>query len=135
MKLLMQIKGKVKDNYLFNLKLTVNNRIKNVMSCCIDLHYLLHVISTVACQEIEVVRFIGCFHLYLFLSYVNKNTRSNLSKTYYQIRSTRFPKEKANFLPPRSLFSSLITNNKTRCTYSNPLMPDEGQLAKPTAKS
>ena len=42
MKLPMDNKGKVVDNYLFNLKLIVKNRIKTVMSCCIDLHYLLY---------------------------------------------------------------------------------------------
>ena len=42
MKLPMDNKGKVVDNYLFNLKLIVKSRIKTVMSCCIDLHYLLY---------------------------------------------------------------------------------------------
>ena len=53
MKLLMESKEKVKDNYLFNLTLIVSNRIKNVISCCIDLHYFLYIISTVPCQEIK----------------------------------------------------------------------------------
>ena len=43
MELLMENKGKVMENYLFNLKIhSVKNQIKNVMSCCIDLHYLLY---------------------------------------------------------------------------------------------
>ena len=35
-------KGKVMDNYLFNLKFSVKKSIKSIMSCCIDLHYLLY---------------------------------------------------------------------------------------------
>ena len=40
MELLMKNKRKVMDNYLFDLKFT--DWIKNVTSCCIDLHYLLY---------------------------------------------------------------------------------------------
>ena len=43
MELLMEEKGNVMDNYLFNLKLTVSkNCINNIMSRCIDLHYLMY---------------------------------------------------------------------------------------------
>ena len=39
-------------------------------------------ICTVACQEIEVVKFLGLFHLCLFLTYIYQTTKSNLSKSY-----------------------------------------------------
>ena len=39
----MENKGKFIDKYLFNLKFTVAiTGLKNVMSCCIDVHYLLY---------------------------------------------------------------------------------------------
>ena len=100
----------------------MKNRIINVMSCCIDLHYLMYYRNDLHCGmsgdwSAEVF---GSFHLCLFLSYVNQTTKSNLSKNYYQIQSTGFPKQKTNFLPSRQLFSSIIT----KCvTYFNPLMP------------
>ena len=40
--------------------------------------------------------------------YVNQTIKRNLCKTCYQIRNTEFPNQKANVLPPRYLFSSLI---------------------------
>ena len=64
-------------------------------------------ICTVACQETEVVRFLGSFHLCLFLNYFNQTTKSNLSKNYYQIWS---PKQKTNFIQPRQFFSLLIAS-------------------------
>ena len=42
MELLMENKGKVVSNYLFNQKFSVKNWIKNIMSCYIDLHYLFY---------------------------------------------------------------------------------------------
>ena len=73
-------------------------------------------ICTVACQEIEVLRSLGSFHLCLFLNYVNQTTKSDLSKIHYQIRSMGFPKQKTNFLP--QLFSLLITKRVlTVCSY------------------
>ena len=66
-------------------------------------------ICTVACQETEVVKFLGSFHLCLFLNYVNQTTKSNLSKIYHQIRS---PKQTTNFLQPRQFFSILIRSFK-----------------------
>ena len=55
-------------------------------------YYITNMICTVACQEIEVVRFLGSLHLCLFFNYVSQTTRSNLSKNYYQIWSTEFSK-------------------------------------------
>ena len=87
----MKNKGKVIDNYSFNLKFTVS-KTGLKMLCHVALIYTIYCITdmifTVACQEIEVVRFLGSFHLCLFLNYVNQETKSNLSKNYYQIRST-----------------------------------------------
>ena len=59
----------------------------------IDLYYLLYYrygLHCLACQKIEVEKFLGSFHLCLFLTYVNQTTKSNLSKNYYQILGTGF---------------------------------------------
>ena len=90
------------DNNLFSLKILVS-KTELKMLCYIDLHYFLYyrLDSTVAYQEIKVVRFLGLFHLCLFLNYVSQTTKSNLLRYYYQIRSTGFPKQKINFLPLR----------------------------------
>ena len=104
MELLMENKEKVMDNYLLNLKFTVSKaglKILCHVALICAIFCIADMICTVACQEIEVVRFLGLFHLFLFLNYVNQTTKSNLSKNYYQIRSTEFPKQKTNFLPPR----------------------------------
>ena len=74
------------------------------MSSYIDLHYFLYY---------RYVRLLGLFYLVPFLCYANQTTKSNLPRNYYQIRRTRFRKQKTNFLPPRFFF----TNDKTRCTY------------------
>ena len=104
MELLIENKGKVMDNYLTNLKFTVSKTTLKIL-CHITLvctiYCITNMICTVACQEIEVVRFLGSSHPGLFLNYVNQTTKSNFSKNYYQIRSTGFPKQKTNFLPPR----------------------------------
>ena len=81
MELLMKNKGKVMDNYIFNLKFTVSKtRLK--MLCRVALictiYCITDMICAVACQEIEVVRFLGSFHFCLFLNYVNQTT-----KTYF----------------------------------------------------
>ena len=55
-------------------------------------------ICTVACQKIEVVRFLGSFHLCLFLNYVNQT----------------------KFLTTTVII--FVINNKTRFTYFNPLI-------------
>ena len=65
------------------------------------IYCIADMICTVAYQETGVVRFVCLFHLCLFLNYVSKTTKSNLSKNYYRIQSTGFPKQKTNFLPPR----------------------------------
>ena len=100
----MENKGKVMDKCLFNLKFTVPKTELKILfhvALICTIYCITNIICTVACQEIEVVRFLGSFHLCLFLNYVKQITKSNLSKTYYQIRSTGFPKQKTNFLPPR----------------------------------
>ena len=104
--LLMESKEKVKDNYLFNLTLIVSNRIKNVISCCIDLHYFLYIISTVPCQEIKWWK--------------------------------RFPKEKTDFLPPRSLLffiNNKITKRLVLTLTLSCQIVRKGQSVKPTPKS
>ena len=104
MELLIENEEKVKDNYLFNLKFTVS-KTELKMLCHVSLictiYCITDTICTAACRKIEVVRFLGSFHLCIFLNYVNETTKSNLSKNHYQIRSTGFPKQKTNFLPPR----------------------------------
>ena len=100
MELLMENKGKVMDNCIFNLKFTVSKtRLK--MLCHVALictiHSIIDTICIVAYQEIEVVMFLGSSHRCLLLNYVNQATKGNLSKHYYQLRSTGFPKQKTNF--------------------------------------
>ena len=104
MELLMENKGKVMDNYSFNLKFTVPKTELTILchvALICSIYCITDMIYTVAFQETEVVRFLGSFHLCLFLNYVNQITKSNLLKNYYQIRSTGFPKQKTNFLSPR----------------------------------
>ena len=102
--LLIENKGKVADNYLFNPKFTVSKTALKILchvALICTIYCITYMICTVACQEIEVVMFLGSFHLCLFLNFVNQTTKSNLSEHYYQIWSTGFPKQKTNFLPPR----------------------------------
>ena len=117
----MENKGKLMDSYLFNRKFTVS-KTGLKMLCHIALictiFYITDMICTVACQEIKVVRFLGSFYLCLFLNYVNQTTKSNLSKNYYQTRST---KTKDKFLTTMVII--FFINNKTNCAYFNPLMP------------
>ena len=110
MELLMEKKEKIMDNYLFNLKFIVSKTgLKTLchVASISTIQFITDMICTVACQETEVVRFLGSFHLCLFLNYFNQTTKSNLSKNYYQIWS---PKQKTNFLQPRYIFSLLITS-------------------------
>ena len=97
-------KEKCMDNYLFNRKFTVSktglNMLCHVALIC-NIYSVTDIICTVACQEIDVVRFLCSFHLCLFLNYVSQTIKSILSKNYHQIRSTGFPKQKTNFLPPQ----------------------------------
>ena len=91
----MENKGEVKDNYLFNLKFTVSKtELKMLCHAALicTIYCITDMICTLACQGIELVRFLGSFHLCLFLNYVKQTSKSSLSKTYYQIRSTGFPK-------------------------------------------
>ena len=94
-------------------------------------------VGTVACQEIEVVKFLGSFQLCFFLSYVNQSIKSNLSKNYCQIWNTGFLKQKTNFLPPRSLFSLLLTKRVVLTVTLICLVIGKGQtyLKKPKAIS
>ena len=61
------------------------------------IYCITDMICTVACQKIEVERFLSSFHLCLFLNYVNHTTKSNLSKNYKRIRRTGFQKPKEKF--------------------------------------
>ena len=79
----MEGEGKVMDNDLLNLKFTVSKNglemLCHVALIC-TLYYITDLICTVACQEIEVVRFPNSFHLCIYLSYVNQTRNSILSK-------------------------------------------------------
>ena len=86
MELLMEKEGKNIDNHLFNLKFTVSKSglkmLCHVALIC-TIYCINDMLCTVACQEIEVVRFLCSLHLCLFLNYVNQTTKSKLSKGYY----------------------------------------------------
>ena len=104
MELIMKNKEKVVDNYLFKLKFTVSRKCYGLKMWChvaliCTIYYITDMICNVANQEIETVRFLGPFHLCFFLNYVNQTAKSNLSKNYYQIQDTGFPKQKKNFFP------------------------------------
>ena len=75
MELLMENKGKVMDNYLFNLKFIVSKTglkmLCHVALIC-TIYCITGMICTVTCLEIEVVRLLGSFHRFLFLSYANQ---------------------------------------------------------------
>ena len=79
MALPMEKNGQFMDNYLFNRKF-IASKTRLKMLCHVALictiYCITDMICTVACQEIEVVRFLGSFHLCLFLSYVNHTTKS-----------------------------------------------------------
>ena len=61
-----------------------------VIGLICTIYCITDMVCTAACQRIEVERFLGSFHLCLFLTYVNQTTKSNLSKNYYQILGTGF---------------------------------------------
>ena len=44
------------------------------------IYFITDMICTVACQEIEVVRFLGSFHHCLFLNYDNQTTKQFIKK-------------------------------------------------------
>ena len=90
-------------------------KIKNIMSCCIDLHYLHTVNSANQCNLTYLYRYdlrinmsrywsgdLSWFvpSLYLF-QLCQPDHKNQLIKNYYQIWSTRFPKQKTNLLPSR----------------------------------
>ena len=87
------------DNYLFNLKFT-GSKTGLKMLCHAALICTIYCITDMICtaefQVIDLVRFLGLFHFYLFFNYINQTTKSK--KSYYQIRGTEFPKQKTNFL-------------------------------------
>ena len=94
----MKSKGKVMDHYLFNLKFTVSKTgLKTLyhVALIFTIYCITDMTGTVECQEIKVVWFLGSFHVYLFLNYVNQTTKRKkellLIKNYNQIRSTGFP--------------------------------------------
>ena len=97
----------------------------------IDICCITEMIWTVPCQEIEMVRFLGSFHLCLLLNYVNQTTKSNLSNSKCGISKT-------NFLTTRQLFSLIITKRVvlTLTLWCHVVIP-KGQtyLNKPTTKS
>ena len=75
----MEKNGQFMENYLFNRKF-IASKTGLKMLCHVALictiYCITDMICTVACQEIEVVRFLGSFHLCLFLSYVNQTTEN-----------------------------------------------------------
>ena len=98
----MENKAKYMDNYLLNKKFTVLKTglkvLYHVALIC-TIYCITDMICTVACPEIEVMR---------FFSFSIMSTRPQ--KAFYQKLITRsFPKQKTNFSLPRQLFSSLIT--------------------------
>ena len=108
------------DNYLFNLKFRVSKtRLK--MLCHVGLictiYCITDMICTVACQDIELVWFLGSFHLLLFLNYVNKAISQKLIIKF----GVRDFQRKVEFLTTTVIIFSI--NNITCCTYFNPLMP------------
>ena len=91
----MESDGKVMNNEFFNLKFAVSKNglemLRHVALIC-TIYCIADLICTVACQETEVVRFPSSFHLCIYLNYINQTPKSILSKNYYQIRGTGFPK-------------------------------------------
>ena len=78
----MENKGKFIDDYLFNQKFAVPKtglKILCHVALICTIYCVTDMICTVASQEIEVVRFLGSFHLYLFLNYFSQTTKSNVS--------------------------------------------------------
>ena len=81
MKSPMEYRGKVIDNYLINLKFTVSKaglKILCHVALICTIFCITDLICSVACQEIEAVRFLGWFHICLFLNYLSQTTKSNL---------------------------------------------------------
>ena len=100
--LLMENKGKVMGNYLFNLKFTVSKigyLICNVMSHWFVLFTVLPL--WLALKHVRRFKWWGCLvrSTCLFLNYVKQTKKKQLSKNYYQLRSTGFSKQKTNLLP------------------------------------
>ena len=70
----------------------IKNRINNVMSCCIDLHYSLFYLDDFHPQwyfKRGLLRFLSSFRLCLFLSYVNLTVIGNLSLTFSYVNLTK----------------------------------------------
>ena len=83
-------------------------------------------ICTVACQEIEAVRFLGSFHLCLsqlcqpdykkqFIKKLLPNSEHGISKTKDKFLST--------------MVIIFFINNKTCCTYLNPFIPGGSKIS------
>ena len=101
-KLPRENKDKFMDHYLFNWKFAVSKTGLKVL-CLVALICTIYCITDTICnvknQEIEVERFLVSVNLCLFLNCVTQTTKIILAKNHYQIRNTRFPKQKTNFLP------------------------------------
>ena len=110
----MENKGKFMDNYLFNQKITVSKTVLKMLchvALICTIYCITDMICTVACPEIEVVRFV---------SFSIMSMRPQ--KVFYQKIITRFiSKTKDKLLTTTAIISFI--NNKTHCAYFNPLMP------------
>ena len=88
MTLLMENKGKVMEDYLFNYIQFTVSKTGLKMLCHVVListvHCITEMISNHLCLEIQVMMFLGSIQLCLFISYVNQTAKSNLSPIYYQ---------------------------------------------------
>ena len=96
------------------------------MSCCIDLHYLQYFRYDLHCDisGIEVVTFLDSFHL---SQLCQPDHRMPFSKKISDL-GYRIPKIKDKFLTTTVII--FFINNKTHCTYFNPLFPGGSKRSK-----
>ena len=113
----MESEGKVMDNYFFNVKFKVSKNglemLCHVALIC-TIYCITDLICTVACQEIEVVRFPS-----LYLSQLcQPDPKEHFIKKLLSSSGYEISKIKDNFLPTTAII--FFINNKTRCqTYLN----------------
>ena len=105
------------------------------MSCCTDLHYLMYYRYDLHCGMSgdwtgEASWFVPPLSYSQFCP-----QKSNSSKNYYPIWSTGFPKQKTNFLPPRQLFSSFITERVVFTLTLWRQVAAKVQISTPTVKN
>lgn len=134
--LLMENKGKNVDNYLFKLKLTASKTrlkmLRHVALICI-IYCIIDMICTVACQEIEVVIDVSRFFPPLPLSqFCQTDCKKQFIKNLLSNSAYGISKTKDKFFT--TTINIFFINNRTRCTYFNPLMPGQTYLNKPSAK-